>query len=213
MATNLYKYYRYTQLILESFCKKLTGKFTAVTDPAAAAASLTAAAIDDAGDVGGFFVNGTGTFSGFLDQGGTFTTIKVAGFANTQVLGINANGTDLVGQAFQPSGITIGFVYDIQAKTYTKVCDPKEGKRGVTVVNGINDAGDLVGFYVNPVNGYTIGMLATPAAPSVAHTGATAQSFDAYSLLAPDAGVSSSLHHETPRVNEALNVAVGPHQY
>ena len=25
MATNLYKYYRYTQLILKSFCKKLFG--------------------------------------------------------------------------------------------------------------------------------------------------------------------------------------------
>ncbi len=25
MATNLYKYYRYTQLILKSFCKKLVG--------------------------------------------------------------------------------------------------------------------------------------------------------------------------------------------
>ena len=50
-------------------------------------------------------------------------------------------------------------------------------------------------------------MLATPAVPSVAKTGATAQSFDAYSLLAPDAGAHSSLHHETARVNEALNVA------
>ena len=54
-------------------------------------------------------------------------------------------------------------------------------------------------------------MLATPttaAGPSVAETGATAQSFDAYSLLAPDAGVHSSLHHETARGNEALNIAV-----
>ncbi len=55
-------------------------------------------------------------------------------------------------------------------------------------------------------------MLATPttaAGPSVAETGATAQSFDAYSLLAPDAGVHSSLHYENSgRGYEGLNVAV-----
>ena len=55
-------------------------------------------------------------------------------------------------------------------------------------------------------------MLATPTAaagPSVAETGATAQSFDAYSLLAPDAGVHSSLHYETVgRGYEGLNIAL-----
>ena len=55
-----------------------TGKFTPVVDPAAAAASLTATAIDNAGDVAGFFVNGAGMDSGFLDQGGTFTTIRAS---------------------------------------------------------------------------------------------------------------------------------------
>jgi hypothetical protein len=187
-----------------------TGKFTPVVDPAAAAASLTATAIDNAGDVGGFFVNGAGFDSGFLDQGGTFTTIRVPGFANTQVLGMNNMG-QLVGQAFGPLGFTKGFVYNVATATFTSVNDPSG--IGATVVNGINDAGDLVGFYVNGA-GNTIGMLATPAAaPKVANTGATAQSFDAYSLLAHDAGIPSGFHHETTHVNEALNVAVGPHQW
>jgi hypothetical protein len=69
-----------------------TGKFTPVVDPAAAAASLTATAIDDAGDVAGFFVNGTGRDSGFLDVGGTFTTIRFPNFGNTQILGMNNKG-------------------------------------------------------------------------------------------------------------------------
>jgi hypothetical protein len=56
------------------------------------------------------------------------------------------------------------------------VTDPN-GVKGTTVVNGINDAGDLVGFYTQPNTGYTIGMLATATAAagsSVAETGATA---------------------------------------
>ena len=185
------------------------GKFTPVVDPAAAAASLTAAAIDNAGDVGGFFVNGAGLDTGFLDKGGTFTTIRVPGFADTQVLGMNNNG-QLVGQAFGPMGFTEGFVYNVATATFTAVTDPN-GKCAM-VVNGINDAGDLVGFYTNPNNGHTIGMLAQPvptAKPSIVETGATAHSFDAWSLLAPDAGMHSSLQYEAGwRGDEGLGVAV-----
>ncbi len=181
------------------------GKFTPVVDPAAAAASLTAAAIDNAGDVAGFFVNGKGLDSGFLDKGGTFTTIRVPNFADTQVLGMNNMG-QLVGQAFGPKGFTEGFVYNVARATFTTVTDPNGV--GGTVVNGINDAGDLVGFYTNST-GYTIGMLATPAAPKVANTGATAHSFDAWSLLAPDAGMHGSLQYEASwRGDEGLGIAV-----
>ena len=80
-----------------------------------------------------------------------------------------------------------------------------------TTFNGVNDLGDIVGFYVNKA-GNTIGLLATPVGPSVADTGATAQSFDAWSLLASDAGMPSGFHQETARVNDGLNVAVGSHE-
>ena len=192
-----------------------TGKFTNVIDPAHAAASLTATAIDDAGDVAGFFVNGAGLDTGFLDQGGTFTPIRLPGFADTQILGMNANGTELVGQAFGPKGFTVGIVYDVATKTLTQYSDPKGV--GSTVFNGVNDNGDIVGFYTNATNGYTIGMLATPATPRVAETRATAQSFDAWSTLAPDAGMHSSVYYENEgRGYNSLSVAVasdGPHYY
>ena len=102
-----------------------------------------------------------------------------------------------------------GFLYTIGPNTFQFF---NIGGFGTTTINGINDAGDIVGFFAN-AKGNTIGLLGTPAAPSVAETGATAQSFNAYSLLARDAGAHSSLHHEPARVNEALNVAVGPHQW
>ena len=173
-------------------------------------ASLTATAINNADDVGGFFVNAAGKDRGFLDIGGTFTTVSLPGFADTQILGINNRGL-AVGQAFGPLGFTVGFVYNEATQKFRKVSDPNG--IGATVVNGINDAGDLVGFYTNSA-GLTIGMLATPAAaPSVVNTGATAHSFDAYSLLASDAGMPSGLHYENGgRGYEGLNVAVGSHE-
>ena len=130
-----------------------------------------------------------------MDIGGTFTTIRVPGFADTQVLGINNNGL-AVGQAFGPKGFTEGFVYNVATKAFTIVTDPNG--IGSTVVNGINDAGDLVGFYTNST-GYTIGMLATPTprrSRASLRLGPRAHSFDAWSLLAPDAGMHSSLHYE-----------------
>jgi hypothetical protein len=183
-----------------------TGTFTAVNN---GAASLTATGIDNAGDVVGFFVNGAGKDRGFVDIGGHFTTVSLPGFADTELFGINNKGL-AVGEAFGPAGFTVGIVYNIGLKTFTRVSDPHG--IGATVVNGINDAGDLVGFYTNATTGYTIGMLATPG-PVAKTGGATAQSFDAYSLLASDAGIHSSLHHETPHVNGALNLAAGPHQW
>ena len=108
-----------------------------------------------------------------------------------------------------PRALRRGFVYNVATKAFTAVTDPN-GK-GATVVNGINDAGDLVGFYTNST-GYTIGMLATPtttAKPSIVETGATPHSFDAWSLLAPDAGMHSSLQYEAGwRGDEGLGVAV-----
>ena len=191
-----------------------TAKFSApINRPGAV--STTAAAIDNAGDIAGFFTNNGGTtFSGFLKQGATFTTLNDPGMVSTQLFGINNNGL-LVGDAVGPKGGMFGVTFNDKTDTWQNFhVGINPSGLFATTFNGVNDLGDIVGFYVNKA-GNTIGLLATPtaAAPSVAETGATAHSFDAYSLLAPDAGVHSSLHHETARVNEALNVAVGPHQW
>ena len=123
-------------------------------------------------------------------------------------MGINNNG-QVVGNSVGTGGKMFGFLYTISTQTFQFF---NIGKFGTTTINGINDHGDIVGFFTN-AKGNTIGLLGTPAAPSVAETGATTQSFNAYSLLAPDAGTSSSLHPEPAHahVNEASNIAVGPH--
>ncbi len=192
-----------------------TGAFTPVVDSAAAAVSLTATAINNAGDIAGFYSTSGGLPQGFLDVGGTFTTISLNTKGSTEIFGMN-NDNELVGETTGSGGKMFGFLYNDSTKA-TQFFNI--GGLGTTTINGINDSGDLVGFYTNST-GYTIGLLGQPAAPKVANTGATAQSFDAWSTLAPDAGMSSSLQYAgngrgyDGRGYEGLNVAVasdGPH--
>ena len=106
-------------------------------------------------------------------------------------------------------GITYNDVTDTWQKYHVGI-DPSG--LFATTFNGVNDNGDIVGFYVNK-SGNTIGLLATPVGPSAVETGATAQSFGAWSLLAPDAGMPSGLHYENGgRGYDGLNVAVGSHE-
>ena len=52
-----------------------------------------------------------------------------------------------------------GFVYNANTGTYQTVDDPLGV--GTTTLNGINDKGQIVGFYVNSADN-TIGLVSTP---------------------------------------------------
>ncbi len=136
-----------------------TGKFTAVAVPGAS--SVIAAAISNAGDVAGFFTSSKGVTSGFfLQRIGPLIILNAPGAAMTQALGVSDSG-EVVGDyrlGRGSSAATHGFTWTRQ-RGFTTVDDP-EGP-GTTTINGINNAGDLVGFYVDGV-GRTDGLLATP---------------------------------------------------
>ena len=152
------------------------GKYSSVTDPGAPSASLTAAAINNNGDIAGFYTNpANGTTDGFLNKGGRFTDLAVPGAVMTQALGVNDHdevvgtyqtgtleGARLHGFTWTPGG---GFV---------TVEDPNvlpSGLPGInngeTTVNGVNDEGDLVGFWLDGNTGFTHGFLATPVTHKV----------------------------------------------
>jgi uncharacterized membrane protein len=93
-----------------------------------------------------------GTVHGFLQRGDEVTTIDVPGAALTQPLGINDRG-DVVGAyleaapgpdpyAYYETGRLRGFV--MRRGTFTPIDFP--GGLG-TKVSGINDRGDMVGYY------------------------------------------------------------------
>lgn len=125
------------------------------------ATSVTAAAINNWGDVAGFDVNASGATEAFLQRSdGHLTRLSYPGATMTQAFGVN-DGDEVVGAYTVGSGdnaATHGFVW-VPGLGFQNVDDP-DGI-GSTTVNGVNDRGQLVGFYTDSA-GNTDGMLATP---------------------------------------------------
>ncbi|MGD0241301.1 MAG: hypothetical protein ABSB59_13375 [Streptosporangiaceae bacterium] len=136
-----------------------SGRFSTVSE--AGVTSLTAAAINDRGDVAGFYTNPrTGNTDGFLKAGHSFIDLAVPGASATTALGVNSHD-EVVGAFTTGSGDgaqSHGFSWTPQGGFRT--LDDPHGM-GTTTINGVNDFGVLVGFYVD-ANGNTDGFVATP---------------------------------------------------
>ncbi len=137
-------------------------RYSAVLDPSSPGASLTAAAINESGQVAGFYTNpATENTDGFLliHRDG-FRDLAVPGASSTMALGVNDRdevvGVYQVGTG--SSAVMHGFTWTAESGFQT-VDDPNGV--GTTTINGLNDQGQLVGFYVDSA-GNTDGLLATP---------------------------------------------------
>src|SRR5271165_6297949 len=115
-----------------------------------------AVGLNNAGLVVGFYTDSMGVPHGYLLNGSSLTTLNYPGSMNTSAFGINNNGL-IVGIYTDSGGVQHGFTYN--GTTWQTFDDPNGV--GTTVINGVNDLGQLVGFYVNG-NNATIGFLATP---------------------------------------------------
>ncbi len=131
------------------------GVFQVINIPAAVGGAQ-ATGINNSQQISGFYIDAQGTNHGFLLNFGLLVTLDAPGSTFTQALGLNNRG-QVVGDYMDAGGNTHGFVWTNSAGFVT-VDDPSG--IGTTVVNGINDAGDLVGFYgASPINS---GFVATP---------------------------------------------------
>ena len=133
-----------------------TGRFSSVVDPQDKGASLQATAINDRGDIAGNY----GSDGFLLTHGGQFISLSVPGASATMALGVNG-GDEVVGTYMVGSGSSAqmhGFTWTRQ-HGFSTVDDPQG--MGTTTINGVNDHGQLVGFYVDSA-GNTDGLLATP---------------------------------------------------
>jgi hypothetical protein len=142
-----------------------TRSFTRVLVPGApggeAGPSLTATAINNYGDVAGFYARSSSQTDAFLRlHSGRFITLAVPGAAMTQAFGLNDRdevvGAYTVGS--DSNAATHGFTWR-PGYGFRTVDDPHG--QGATTINGVNDHGDLVGFYTDSA-GNTDGMLALP---------------------------------------------------
>src|ERR1035437_1822380 len=138
--------------------------FTPITDSSGIA--TTATGVNNAGAVTGFYLDGGGALHGFIDVSGVFTTEDDPSGTNTMFLGLNNLGL-FVGSYVDGAGVTQGFIFNSIANTWQTISDPGASATpafGVTgtTVNGINDAGDLVGFYSDGTNVNGFLALVTP---------------------------------------------------
>jgi hypothetical protein len=138
-----------------------TKKFARVLVPGRAGLgpSLTAAAINNGGDVAGFYNKTPSQVDAFLKlHTGRFVTIAFPGASMTQAFGVSGSG-EVVGDYTTGSGnsaVTHGFTW--LAGRFASV---DIGGASSTTVNGVNNEGDLVGFYTD-AKGNTDGFFALP---------------------------------------------------
>jgi hypothetical protein len=121
--------------------------------------SLTAAAINNRGDVAGFYNKTSSQVDAFLKlHSGRFLTLAYPGAAMTQAFGVN-DSDEVVGTYTTGSGnsaVTRGFTW-----WRGKFASVTIKNASSTAINGVNDEGDLVGFYTD-AKGSTDGLLALP---------------------------------------------------
>ncbi len=136
-----------------------TERFTRVLDPNSPTASLTAAAVNDRGDVAGFYTNpATGITDGFfLSRRGQFTDLAVPNATSTTALGVNNLG-EIVAVYMEAAGNKHGFTWT-RRNGFQSIDEPQG--QGMTTINGVNDKGQVVGFYTDAA-GNVDGFLATP---------------------------------------------------
>ena len=135
------------------------GFFSLNIDDPNGVGTTTAAAINNRDQIAGFYVDtATGVTHGFFESGGVFKTIDAPGVTATSLLGLNN------------FGIAVGFDSDTAMQMHGIICNVVTAKCqtlddpngiGTTTFDGLNDLGQIVGFYVNG-QGNTIGLLATP---------------------------------------------------
>ncbi|MGA3089814.1 MAG: hypothetical protein ABSD75_14450 [Terriglobales bacterium] len=124
--------------------------------------SAQATGINNSDNVCGFYLDASSNSHGWVQIQGHFTILNYPGALQTSASGLNNKGL-VVGFWVDASVNTHGFVYDTASSTFTSVDDPNGV--GETIVNGVNDNGDLVGFYGpgNCNSSQCSGFVATPA--------------------------------------------------
>jgi hypothetical protein len=114
-----------------------------------------AVGINNAGNIVGFYLPTAATSIGFLDQGGTISTIDPFGSAFTQALGIN-NAGEVVGFYVDGNDVQHGYV-EING-VFTSFDPPGSVS---TTINGVNDLGQIVGFFTDG-NDNVVGFVGSP---------------------------------------------------
>jgi hypothetical protein len=130
-------------LVRVSGKKTVTETYKPVNYPHISGLEQGATAINDAGQIVGLYIDGSGIYHGYELSAGKYTALNVpfAGATGTAAYGINNSG-EIVGQWFDTTGNTHSFT--LIGGTYTPVDYPGAD---YTEAEAINSNGDIVGAY------------------------------------------------------------------
>jgi hypothetical protein len=145
----------------------LNGNTFTILNPTANATVTNAQGVNNNGLVTGFYsVDGVHQHGFFYNAGTNSFTLpadpNIPNLVLTQFLGINDFGL-AVGYYQLPDGSQHGFLYDTTTQTYTFLDDPSAALSGVSItqITGVNDAGEIAGFYVDATTGLQRGFVAS----------------------------------------------------
>ena len=150
------------------------GKFTAIEFPGATGGTV-ATGINAAGQVVGFYLNGSGPHGFSRAADGTFKSIDLPGAIDSSARGINNRG-DITGQYTDGTGVTRAFLLS------DGVLIPIDSPGSVaTYGRGVNDRGIVVGNFIDGrgvLHAFMSGnSIATQAGNFPALSGQTASAF------------------------------------
>lgn len=117
----------------------LTLGFTPISVPGAI--GTLAGGINDSGAIAGTYFDENGNQHGFVDNGGTFTTLDVPGGFQTEGISLNNNGQVVGLYETDDQGDNGGFIYN--AGSFTTFTPPTQC--GCFTPYGINNAGQIAG--------------------------------------------------------------------
>ena len=130
----------------------ISGIFATFHFPGMQDQSIAVEGINDSGEIVGFSFEG-----GFVDNNGAFTTFNPADSSLTEAFAISDSGL-IAGNYFDSATLQRhGFLYE--NGVFMNIDDPVAAP-GSTELRGINDAGQIVGFYADSSGEH--GFLATP---------------------------------------------------
>jgi hypothetical protein len=144
-----------TGMTLQMADSQMGGVFTNINSLLPANFNSQATGLNNAGTVVGFYMPTASTSIGFLDTGGTISTIDPFTSTFTQALGINNMG-EIVGFYLDGLGNQRGYT-DIGG-SFASIDPPGSVS---TTINGVNDLGQIVGFETL-ANDSVVGFVGTP---------------------------------------------------
>jgi hypothetical protein len=152
--------------------KTVTETYKPVNYPHISGLEQGAAGINDAGQIVGLYIDGSGVYHGYELSAGKYTALNVpfTGATGTATYGINNSG-EIIGQWFDAANDIHSFT--LIDGTYTKVDYPGAD---YTEANAINSNGDIVGAYGanGVISGFLLsgGTFTSFAVPGAIETGA-----------------------------------------